>query len=62
MLDSALPKAGIGFLQKADLLLGEVDILAVLLFFEPQEPFIACHEVFFYPDVADRAGAYEDAL
>jgi hypothetical protein len=51
-------KAGVGFLQKLDLLLGELHVLAVLLLLEAKEPFVASLHVFLEPDIAHRAGAH----
>jgi len=59
-LDLALPEAGIGLLEEPDLLGGELDVLAVLLFLEAQEPLVLGLHALLEPEVAHRAGADRD--
>jgi hypothetical protein len=58
----SLPETGIGLLQESYLFFGKVQILAVLLFFKAKEALILGFYVLFDPDIADRTGAYSNAL
>jgi len=61
-LDLVFPEAGIGLLEEPDLFRGELDVLAVLLFLEAQEPFVLGLHVLLEPEVAHRAGADRDTF
>jgi len=55
-------EAGIGFLQKLYLFLGQFYLLAVLFLLKAQEAFITGFHVFLDPDIANRARAHTDTM